>query len=194
MLSRANTWVKLIVLLGVLSATGLGGVQWARAEVPEPPALWTGPMRGETPETLQGATVLDLERLEALMAANPVLLDVGLADKKPEGFPEGRLWLPTHRSIPGAVWFPGGGAADLTAEQEAAFFQRVEELTQGDRSTPVVTFCRPKCWGSWNAGKRLVTKGYTAVHWFPGGIEQWQEAHEVTEVTPDKAWPAKSRN
>ena len=25
-----------------------------------------------------------------------------------------------------------------------------------DKTAPVVTFCQPKCWASWNVGKRLV--------------------------------------
>lgn len=164
--------------------------QASSAEVKEPDGMWTGPMRGETPATLKGAVVVGLPALEALLPEKPVLLDVGPADKKPEDFPQDRLWLPTHRSIPGAVWFPGGGAAAFDAAQEEAFFRRLEELTQGDRSKPVVTFCRPQCWGSWNAGKRLVMKGYTGVHWFPDGIDKWQEAHEAVEVEPDKVWNA----
>jgi PQQ-dependent catabolism-associated CXXCW motif protein len=177
---------SLLVVFLLLSA----GVQSAWAAATEPAGLWTGPMRGETPETLKGAVVIDLSGLEVLLAKKPVLLDVGLADKKPEGFPENRLWLPTHRSIPGAMWFPGAGAGELSAEQENVLLRRVEELTQGDRSTSIVTFCRPQCWGSWNVAKRLVMKGYTGVHWFPGGIDQWQEAHDAMEVEPDMAWPS----
>ncbi|HEX2147266.1 MAG TPA: rhodanese-like domain-containing protein [Pseudorhizobium sp.] len=159
------------------------------AQVPEPEGLWPGPMRGETPEGLAGATVLDLRGLKAIINENVLLLDVGLADKKPDNFPEDRLWLPTHRSIPGAVWLPGAGASNLDAKKEAVFFRRVEELTQGDRAKPIVTFCRPKCWGSWNTGKRLVMAGYTNIHWFPGGIDEWQEVHEVVEIKPDAASP-----
>ena len=188
MMGRAatSTVASLVLALVLIPASPHA----ARAAVAEPAGLWTGPMRGETPSTLKGAVVLDLEALEALLPKKPVLLDVGLADKKPEGFPEDRLWLPTHRSIPGATWFPGGGAADLSTEQEDVLLRRVEELTHGNRSASIVTFCRPRCWGSWNLAKRLVMKGYTGVHWFPGGIDQWQEAHEATEVEPDEAWAA----
>lgn len=174
----------------------VAGTQLSWAEVQEPDGLWTGPMRGETPKTLSGAVVVDLAGLEALMQKNPVIIDVGAADKKPEDFPPDRLWLPTHRSIPGAAWFPGAGAASLQAGQEEAFLRRVKELTQGDSSRPIVTFCQPACWGSWNTGKRLVMNGYTGVHWFPGGINSWQEVHEVVEVKPDRGWqaePAKKR-
>ena len=174
-----------LAVSSLLFVTSPGG---SLADVQEPSGLWSGPMRGETPATLEGAVVIDLPGLEALLSKQPLLVDVGLADKKPENFPQDRLWLPTHRSIPGSVWFPGGGAAALDAEQEAAFLRRVEELVRGDRSRPIVMFCRPNCWGSWNAGKRLVMNGYAGVHWFPGGIDEWQEFHDTVPVEPDKAW------
>ncbi|APO75996.1 rhodanese-like domain-containing protein [Rhizobium etli 8C-3] len=188
------TLLRVASSLAIASFVTAASTQWSWAEVPEPSGLWTGPMRGQTPTTLTGATVIDLAGLEALMPKDPVLLDVGPADQKPEDFPKDRLWLPTHRSIPGAVWMPGAGAAAFEATKEEAFFRRVNELTQGDSSKPIVTFCRPECWGSWNAGKRLVMKGFTGVYWFPGGISSWQEAHDTVEVKPEKDWqppPAK---
>lgn len=163
----------------------------AGADVPEPDGLWTGPMQGETPKTLSGAVVVDLAGVETLLPKEPILLDVGPGAKKPEDFPKDRLWLPTHRSIPGAVWFPGAGAAKLDAAREETFYRRIGELTRGDSSRPIVTFCLPRCWGSWNVGKRLVMKGYTNVHWFPGGIESWRQKHETIEVKPDAAWESK---
>jgi PQQ-dependent catabolism-associated CXXCW motif protein len=158
--------------------------------VPEPDGIWTGPMLGPTPATLQGATVLDLAAFEILMAENPVILDVGPADRKPDNFPEDALWLPIHRSIPGAVWMPGAGLAPLDPAREEAFYRRIAELTKGDRSAPIVAFCQPDCWGSWNAAKRLVLKGYTRVHWFPAGIDGWQSAHDTAEAKPDAIWAA----
>ncbi len=160
-------------------------------DVPEPANLYTGPQRGYTPATLKGATVIDLAALESLLAREterPVLLDVALADRKPEGLPAATAWLPTHRSIPGAIWLPGAGAAPLTAVQEEAFFKRIDALTGGDHSRQIVTFCRPECWGSWNAGKRLVQAGYSQIYWFPTGIEGWQDAHETVVLKPDPAW------
>lgn len=55
---------------------------------------------------------------------------------------------------------------------------RIDALTEGNKTRPIVTFCKPKCRGSWNAGKRLVVKGYTGVGWFPAGIDGWQETRD----------------
>lgn len=158
--------------------------------VPEPAGLYTGPQHGYTPPTLTGAKVIDANGLAALLAGpdKPVLIDVAARERKPSNFPVGRLWLPVHPSIPGAVWLPDGGAAPLSPERQALFFDRVAELTGGDKAKPVVVFCHVECWGSWNAGKRLVEKGYTAVNWFPLGVEGWQDAHETRNLTEDPAW------
>ncbi|MCJ2056013.1 rhodanese [Methylobacterium sp. J-048] len=160
--------------------------------VPEPEGLYAGPPKGYTPQTLAGAAVIDAEKLAALMAGpdKPVLIDVAAPDRKPANFPAGRLWLPVHPSIPGSVWLPEAGAEPLAPEREALFYTRVAELTGGDRAKPVVVFCHVECWGSWNAAKRLVRKGYTGVRWFPEGVEGWQETHETTALREDPAWKA----
>jgi PQQ-dependent catabolism-associated CXXCW motif protein len=160
----------------------------SRVTVPEPDGLWSGPMRGHTPATLKGATVIDLAAFDAVVPEGPVVLDVGAADKKPVDFPSDMPWLPIHRSIPGAVWMPGAGVAPLDPTREGLFYRRLEELTHGDKARVIITFCHPECWGSWNAAKRLVLKGYTRVNWFPEGIEGWQDTHPTAVVKPDPAW------
>jgi PQQ-dependent catabolism-associated CXXCW motif protein len=176
----------ILVALVVLTLTGPAGA----ADVPEPDGVWTGPMHGPTPKTLKGAIVVDIPSLDALMAQRALFLDVGPADKKPADFPKDLPWLPIHRTIPGAVWMPGAGAAPLERAREGLFYKRLEQLTRGDKSKPIVTFCHPDCWGSWNTAKRLVLKGYTRVHWYPDGIEGWQSAHETAAVKPDPVWDA----
>ncbi|MEE7455383.1 rhodanese [Methylorubrum populi] len=186
--------MRLIARTAALAALslllGAAGPADSPVNVPEPDGLYTGPPRGYTPATLKGATVIDLKGLEGLLPEKPVLIDVVLADRRPAGLPDDRPWLPTHRSIPGAVWLPGAGGAPLPPDQEDAFLRRVAELTGGDPSKPVVTFCRPECWGSWNAGKRLIAAGYTRVHWFPLGVEGWQDDHDTAVAKPDPAWVA----
>lgn len=160
------------------------------ADIEEPRGLWTGAMHGQTPKTLGGAAVVDLAAVEALMVEKPLLLDVGPAARKPENLPSDRLWLPAHRSIPNAIWMPGAGVAPLDAAREQVFYDRIGELVQGDKTKPIVVFCRSDCWGGWNAGKRLVTKGYTSIRWFPAGLDAWQDKHETAEVKPDSDWSA----
>jgi PQQ-dependent catabolism-associated CXXCW motif protein len=181
--------MAIIPAIALLAAAVSAG---SAADVAEPRGLWTGPMYGRTPRTLGGAVVVDLAAVEALMAEKPLLLDVGPAPRKPVNFPTDRPWLPTHRSIPGSIWMPGAGAAPLDARREELFYRRIRELTRGEKAKPIVVFCRPDCWGSWNAGKRLVTRGYTSVRWFPAGMDAWQDEHATAEVKPDVAWSAEA--
>ncbi len=159
---------------------------------PEPEGLFTGAMQSYTPSTLKGAEVAqDADRVEALVKQGAVLIDVAPPDRKPPSLPATAVWAPQHRSIPGAAWFPGAAPADLPPEREALLKARIEALTGGDKAKPVVTFCHPDCWGSWNMGKRLVMWGYAKVVWFPRGIEGWQESDRPTEVVkPDAEWAA----
>jgi PQQ-dependent catabolism-associated CXXCW motif protein len=187
MIPLARLTAAALLTLGVAAAPADSPVN-----VPEPDGFHTGPQQGYTPPTLKGAVVLDIDGLDRVVAeARPVLIDVALADRRPAGMAPDKPWLPAHRSIPGAVWMPNAGAAPLDPAHEALFLARVADLTGGDRTKPIVTFCHPDCWGSWNAGKRLVQAGYTAVHWFPAGIEGWQERHETAVLKEDPAWAAR---
>jgi PQQ-dependent catabolism-associated CXXCW motif protein len=170
------------------TAAALAALTLAAAAAPEPEGLWTGPMVSDTPATLQGAKVVDVEGLEQLMAMRPLLVDSGPGTRKPDNLPAGTLWTPTHRSIPGAYWFPGAGRGDLDAAKADAMLARIEELSGGNKTKPIVSFCQPHCWGSWNVGKRLVRAGYSAVYWFPGGINAWQERNETAAVDPQPGW------
>ncbi|WP_082508082.1 rhodanese-like domain-containing protein [Methylobacterium sp. Leaf113] len=175
----------------VLVATLLGAAAPADSPVavPEPAGYWDGALQGYTPKTLAGATVIDAEAVEALIGAgNTLLIDVSESDPTPRDLAPGRLWRPIHRAIPDSIWLPGAGSGTLSAQDAAALAERIETLTRGDRTRPVVTYCHPDCWGSWNLGKRLVTLGYRSVHWFPAGIEGWQERHDTGAIRPDAAW------
>jgi PQQ-dependent catabolism-associated CXXCW motif protein len=158
-------------------------------DVPEPAGLWEGALQGYTPKTLAGATVVDEPALDALIAGgSTVLIDVSEADPTPPNPPAGRLWRPIHRTIPDSTWLPGAGSGTLSASDRAALANRIAALTQGDRGRAIVTYCHPDCWGSWNLGKRLVGLGYRNVHWYPEGIEGWQERHDTAALRPDDTW------
>ncbi|KQP31316.1 rhodanese [Methylobacterium sp. Leaf104] len=164
-------------------------------DVPEPAGFWEGALQGYTPRTLAGATVLDGAGLDVLVAGGPaVLIDVSEAEPTPPDQPAGRLWRPIHRAIPNSTWLPGAGAGTLSVPDRAALADRVAALTQGDRGRAIVTYCHPDCWGSWNLGKRLVGLGYRAVHWYPDGIEGWQERHDTAAIRPDETWTGRAKD
>jgi len=160
----------------------------AAAGVVEPQNFWDGPMQGETPMALAGAQVVDAEAVATLKQRGALLLDVAQSPIKPENMAPDALWRPIHMSIPGAVWLAGAGSGDSSPVFQSRFDERLAGLTGGGKEKPIVVFCHPQCWGSWNAAKRLVMRGYAHVYWFRDGVEGWQEKFEVAPVQPDLAW------
>lgn len=162
-----------------------------RPSVPEPKGLHEGGDFGYTPSTIQGGTVLDTSAVAKLVQAqHPVLIDVAQLDRKPPNMSPDMPWLPQHRSIPGAVWLPGAGSPDKDPSFDTALARRVAELANNDKAKPIVVFCHPDCWASYNAARRVISYGYRNVYWYPGGMEGWQSEHETAVIKPDAAWLA----
>ena len=164
-----------------------GTVRKASLAVPEPDGYRMDRYRAPTPAIVPGAERVGTEEVVRLARAGTLLLDVLPSPPRPAGLPEGTQWAPKpHLSIPGAHWLPNVGYGTLSPEQENYFRSNLERLTGGDRSRPLVIFCQPDCWMSWNAAKRAAEWGYRAVKWFPEGTGGWTEAgHSLVEVKPE---------
>jgi PQQ-dependent catabolism-associated CXXCW motif protein len=156
----------------------------AAGPAPEPSDVWTGLPNGDVPETLRGGTVIHTQSLAELIAQkHPVLIDVVPAPRRP---PSGVFLPPPHPAIPGTVWLPGIGWGKLSDEMALFLAFRLEELTGGDHARPLVFYCRPHCWLSWNAAFRAIQVGYSQVYWYPDGIESWQQTGLPTKpVRPE---------
>ena len=163
------------MIRAVLLALLLAGP--AAAQVPEPHGYRGEPYRAPVPATLQGATVIDGPQAIRLHGEGVPFLDVLPRKTRPEWLPEGTIWRePVYETIPGAVWLWDTGYEALAPAEQARLERGLAEASKGDPAAPLVIFCRSDCWMSWNAARRAVALGHTAVHWFPGGIEGWQAA------------------
>jgi PQQ-dependent catabolism-associated CXXCW motif protein len=158
------------------------GVLAADPAPPEPAGIWTGPLQGAVPATIAGGTVVDAAAVEALVAREQaVLVDVAPSPHKPANAAD--TWVaPPHRSLPGAVWLPDVGNGEMPPALEAWYQARLTALTRDDLARPVVVFCHPDCWASWNAAKRAIGYGYRRVNWYPDGVEGWQDSGRSTAV------------
>ncbi len=148
----------------------------ARAQIPEPAGYKMDHYRSPVPATLSGATVVDDETAHEMWAnGRAAFVDVLPRPPKPENLPAGTIWrAPERLSIPGAMWLPNTGFGALHETTDAYFRAGMEAATQGDKSRAVVFFCLAECWMSWNAAKRAMEQGYTAVYWYPDGTDGWQ--------------------
>jgi len=176
----------LALLLGVCAAPAS-----AQQSVPEPDGFWTGPMQGTVPATIAGGTVIKTAELVTLIKEQmPVLIDVGPLPHKPENLSAAAWNPPPHRSIPFSIWLPGVGKGEITRQVDGWYRAWLKALTDGDLAKPIVIFCHPDCWGSWNAAKRAIGYGYTSVHWYEEGVEGWQDAGHDTDVVEAEKPPS----
>lgn len=192
----ARAMTRRIALLAVALGTawlalGVRGHADETENVPEPPGFWTGEMRGPVPATIAGGSVIEIEELAALVESGAaVLVDVGPPPRRPDDLPAESVWLPPpHRSLPGAVWLPGVGGDEIDDAHDDWFRARLAAFTGGDPARPVVLFCHPNCWASWNAARRAILYGYSQVYWYPGGIEGWQDSDRPTAAVEAEAPP-----
>lgn len=94
-----------------------------------------------------------------------------------------------HETIAGAVWLPNVGRASLPAWLERWFAVELERLSKGNKAAPLVFFCRPDCWMSWNAGRRALSLGYQRIYWFRPGVPGWKDHGLPTVVATPEALP-----
>jgi PQQ-dependent catabolism-associated CXXCW motif protein len=154
----------------------------AGAAPPEPDGFRIDDYRAPVPATLKGGEVVHTEQMRDIVGRrDAVLIDVLPAPRRPEGMRPGTPWLPQpHQTLPGARWWPDVGRGALSAELEAAFHLRLQQVA-GAPPRLVVFFCLSDCWMSWNAAKRAVGWGYV-VAWFPDGVDGWEAAGLPTEA------------
>ncbi|WP_246148358.1 rhodanese-like domain-containing protein [Skermanella pratensis] len=152
--------------------------------------------RAPTPDSVPGAATVGTERVQAMAkSGEAVLIDVYPAPPRPAMLPPDAVWMPkTRGTIPGAVWLPNVGYGVLADDMDRYFRDSLERLTQGDRGRPIVFFCEPECWMSWNAALRAVRYGYGAVQYYPEGAGGWAAAGLPLEpVRPESNRPESNR-
>lgn len=161
-----------------LVAFATGAAAPPEAAAPVPVGYRLDHFHAPVPNRLPGGTVASLAELRGLVAGGKVvLIDVSEAPKRPPGMGAGAIWLPpAHRDIPGSLWLPGAGLGQVSPAFVRWFRAKLAAATGGDHARTVVFYCHPECWMSWNAARRAVRSGYTAVIWDPGGIDAWAKA------------------
>ncbi len=159
---------------------------------PEPAGYRMDEYRAPVPQTLAGATVLGAEDAHLLWSeGRAAFIDVLPQAPRPVNLPEGTIWRDKPRdSIPGATWLPNTGYGAI-AEPTAAYFRDgIAAATGGDPAHPLVFFCLENCWMSWNAARRAIEWGHTAVHWLPEGTDGWaRQGYPLERVAPREPQP-----
>ncbi|HEU4661775.1 MAG TPA: PQQ-dependent catabolism-associated CXXCW motif protein [Pseudolabrys sp.] len=156
----------------------LGALAQPERHPPEPDTYRLDHYRAPTPQTLQGATVIDTHEAEEIWKkAAAVFIDVLPRPPKPRNLPPGTIWHEQPRlDIPGSIWLPDTGYGALAQRTEQYFRAGLRKATNGNLHQALVIYCLRDCWMSWNAAKRALALGYTHVIWYPEGTDGWAEA------------------
>jgi quinoprotein dehydrogenase-associated probable ABC transporter substrate-binding protein/PQQ-dependent catabolism-associated CXXCW motif protein len=171
----------------VMAAQGAAGGAAGGPAVAEPEGYRTERYRAPTPASLEGATVVDTQALQQLIAdRDPILIDV--MAKQPEAAETNTAWQPPPREhVAGSIWLPNVGLGSLAPEFMAYFEKNLAELTEDDPARPLVFYCDVNCWMGYNAAKRAMRElGYSNVYWYPEGVQGWESAGlELVEAHPE---------
>ena len=179
------------LLLSLAALAALPALAAARGDPEEPAGYRMGEYHAPTPQTLDGARVITTEQaIELWKAKSAVFVDALMRQPKPENLPKETVWRdPPRKDIPGSVWLANVGLGDLPAPVQRYFEQGLARATQSDKAKPLVFYCRRDCWASWNAAKRAISLGYSAVNWYPEGTTGWEEANQPLEARDPEPLP-----
>ncbi|HLH11624.1 MAG TPA: PQQ-dependent catabolism-associated CXXCW motif protein [Methylovirgula sp.] len=150
----------------------------AQQAVPEPSGYRMSDYKAPTPATLDGKPGLSTAEAHDLWIKKAaVFVDALPQAPKPANLAPGTIWRDKPRlDIPGSTWLPDTGYGALAPVTEDYFRRGLAEATGGDKTKPVVFYCLPHCWMSWNAARRAKALGYTHVLWYPDGTVGWSAA------------------
>ena len=173
-------------LLVLVLAPGLCA-RIATADVRQPDGYRMELYDDTVPMALDGAGTITAVELKALRDSDDaVVIDVIPEHRRPRVLPENQIWYPVeHKGVAGAIWLPDTGYGVLSDITENYFKHHLSIATGGDMDRHVAFYCRTDCWMSWNAAKRALSYGYTNVHWFRNGIDDWFfEDYDIEVLTP----------
>jgi len=145
--------------------------------------------RAPLPQSVPGGQVVRTDEVLAFIQQHqPALIDVLSVTLRTEAIDFGISWLPdsSRENIPGSIWLPNVGRADLEPFMLRFFTDHLNEISDNDKAYPILFYCIADCWMSWNAVKRAAELGYTNLYWFPEGTDGWlASGGEVVTAEPE---------
>jgi PQQ-dependent catabolism-associated CXXCW motif protein len=161
--------VLLLLTAAQMPAFGAGSV-------PEPAGYRMEEYRAPVPESLRGAQVVTTQEAADLWKQKSVIFfDVMPHTPKPAKLPAGTIWREkVRKNIPGSTWLPNVGYGAISKTDEEYFSGGIDAKTGGDMARKILFYCMTDCWMSWNAAKRALERGHTAVLWYPLGADGWE--------------------
>ncbi|MDO9381260.1 MAG: rhodanese-like domain-containing protein [Hyphomicrobiaceae bacterium] len=132
--------------------------------------------RAPVPAEVPGGKRIGVEDIDDLTTTQgAVLVDVMPADGAGLDATTGHWNTKRHDNIPGSTWLPNVGKGHIETRIEVYFRDNLARLTGGDKTRPIIIYCQSDCWMGWNAVQRAAGFGYSALYWYPDGIDGWRD-------------------
>lgn len=123
----------------------------------------SGAIASESPATLAGTTLVNAEKVKALLDSGVPVIDTRVANEYAESHIKGAKNVPYKEK--------SAKAADFDASQDSFDVAKLP----ADKNAPVVLYCNAgECWKSYKASVLAIKAGYKKVQWFRGGIPEWK--------------------
>jgi rhodanese-related sulfurtransferase len=158
------TDVRIKAVKWLASSAGAAGLKplSARADIAEYKSV--AELGYFTPTHLPGATVVTAKQVQELVGQGVTLVDTR-SEKEYKA-----------KHIPGAI-FIGYHEKSL---KDVAFDASLDDfagLSKLDPAKPVIFACNgAECWKSYKASRTALSKGFSRVYWFRGGLPEWETA------------------
>ena len=124
----------------------------------------------DTPDTLQGAVVVDAARAKSLQDSGVIVIDARVANEYAESHIKGAINVPYKER--------SAKSADFNAAEDKMDLSKLP----ADKNTPMVIYCNgPECWKSYKASVAAIKAGYKTVYWLRKGIPEWKAKGYPTE-------------
>ena len=116
-----------------------------------------------TPESLNGATVVNADKAKELMASGAKIVDTRVAAEYAEAHIGGAISVPYKEK--------SKKAPDYDAKEDSFDLAKLPS----DKNAAIVTYCNGmECWKSYKGAHEAVKAGYKKVYWFRDGFPAWK--------------------
>lgn len=124
----------------------------------------------DTPDSLNGAIVVDAAKAKSLMDSGVKVIDARVANEYAESHIKGAINVPYKEKSAKAV--------DFDAKQDSIDLGKLP----ANKNTAIIIYCNgPECWKSYKASTAAIKAGYKTVYWYRLGIPEWKTKGYPTE-------------
>lgn len=125
---------------------------------------------GDTPDKLDGATVVNAQKVKQLQDSGVPVIDTRVAAEYAEAHIKGAKSVPYKEK--------SAKVPDFDVSQDSFDLSKLP----ADKATPLVFYCNGlECWKSYKASKAAIGAGYKKVQWFRDGFPDWKAKGLPTE-------------